>query len=140
MKILGHDKQVRLYAIDTMAYEGLKAMVSNGDMTKEQASIIPNAIQLDKNPGPDWRPDLRIVWRQRVLMTLTLLKEGWTIMLTDVDSLWMKHVDIVNGLPKNFDVIHAVAGGWPPTVNQLWGFTHSFQKTNCDYCDVAFKN
>ena len=62
------------------------------------------------------------IWRLRLITTYELLREGYSVFLTDVDSLWNYYVDL-DDLPNNFDAIHAVAGDYPEYINSYWGFS-----------------
>ena len=42
--------------------------------------------------------------------------------VSDVDTYWNYYFDL-NKLSKQFDVIHAYATVWPPSICKLWGFT-----------------
>ena len=52
------------------------------------------------------------VWRLRVLTLRELLIDGYSVFVSDVDSLWNKKIEL-NTLPGNFDIIYAVCHGLP---------------------------
>ena len=80
MKILGYADQVRLYAMDNLAYDSLNSMMENGTLGNNQAFVVRNAIFI--KPGSKYKPpDLNMIWKYRLETIYYLLLAGWTVML-----------------------------------------------------------
>ena len=94
MKFLGYSNLVRFYALDNLALRELQKDVESGLLQGSQVQFRQEyALKyLKKEPRSDfYKPDLRKIWKYRVQVTYQLLQLGHTVMLTDVDSLWMKY-------------------------------------------------
>ena len=61
------------------------------------------------------------IWSLRIQKVLELLEAGFNVFLTDVDSIWLKYMEL-SSLPDGVDVIHAKCPSWPKQVSEVWGF------------------
>lgn len=64
----------------------------------------------------------RGLWHVRLATIEKYLSQNYNVFITDVDSIWLNYLDL-NRLPKHFDAFHSIAGHWPPSVYEKWGFT-----------------
>ena len=120
-------KNIRIYVLDTVVYQEMQNEIKKGNMKPENAHL-PRSLQenfdmfeisedfvlrteFDENfkESTYYRQgNLAKVWKIRVQVTLHLLKQGYSILQLDVDSLWMRYVDF-DRLPMNFDIIFSIA-------------------------------
>ena len=122
MKTLNYDN-VRMYALDKLAYKKMLAEIDRGFMKPENV-YFPTAETIkikNKFKVKDRAGDLNKVWKMRVDVTRKLLKQGYSVLQSDIDSLWLKHVDL-DTLPLNFDIIQSTAEKFPDHIVRQWGF------------------
>ena len=110
MKVLGYENH-RIIAMDEKAFENLKRSGYNvlkavGDVSEEK----------DKGQR------LRKIWKMRIDTVYELLLKGYSVFITDVDSVWLKYINL-DSLPKNFDGYNAIATVHPRSAFKKWGFT-----------------
>ena len=131
MKILGYIKSIKIYALDDEAFKKLKEtnrisfrLPNNRtfQLSDHQIELVPDYSVHRPDQSWRWRPKTQKIWRTRIARTVFLLKNNYNVFLTDVDSLWNRYVDLEK-LPGEFDSFHALAGGFPDSIFQKWGFT-----------------
>ena len=64
---------------------------------------------------------VRSIWPIRFKTIYNYLKSGQNILVSDVDSIWVKYQDL-NSLPTQFDTFHGKGGTFPPKAHSAWGF------------------
>lgn len=107
-----------IVALDSKTYEILK--------NDEKYRVLPapeSGRYLDQPVlGEDYTGSmfLKTIWSIRFEKTRDLLREGYNVFLTDIDSIWMKYVSLES--LTNFDVSHAACGNWPQAAFDEWGF------------------
>jgi hypothetical protein len=128
MKTLGYTN-VRMYALDQLAYQEMLAEVALGNMKTENVHLPKDfgvemvEVAEHHNKSNLYRiGNLSKVWKIRVDVTIKLLKQGYSVFQSDIDSLWLKYIDL-DSLPLNFDILWSIAGKFPPAQKRKWGFT-----------------
>ena len=48
------------------------------------------------------------IWLIRLEVTLRLLEAGFSVIMSDVDSIWTRFVDLDDNWFENFDLIHSL--------------------------------
>ena len=65
--------------------------------------------------------DLGKLWVHRVEILLELMKQGYDVIHSDADAIWLKDpLPYLNALPQ--DMIFSQGTIWPPDVQEKWGF------------------
>ena len=135
MKKVGYEN-FRLFAIDNLAYEELKKDVENKKLKEHQIALSEGYAELDPESvvTDDSMPSINataeelakytfrgnhIIWKIRMVNTHNLLKQSYSVMLVDIDSIWNWYVDL-DKLPMNFDVIHSVCLKNPGNIVVIW--------------------
>ena len=62
------------------------------------------------------------LWGFRWIFILKLLNDGYNVLMSDIDSIWLNYLDL-NSIPEKFDVMHTIAGKVPLNAYMHWGFT-----------------
>ena len=62
------------------------------------------------------------LWGFRWVFILKLLNQGYNVLMSDIDAIWMNYLDL-NNIPDKFDVLHTIAGKVPTRAYMHWGFT-----------------
>ena len=85
---LGYGDRVKVYAVDNLARAGLLEILN-----EEQVYNIDGMYQFGEKLqyDADWQPKIGLIWSNRIKATYRLLHEGYTVMLTDIDSVWNKY-------------------------------------------------
>ena len=129
MKVLNYTKQLRMYALDTLVLEKMlsefpKENVFSPTDLGDDFKVINYKDNFNMEKRHMRKEHLHKIWKIRVDVTTELLKQGYSVLQSDIDSLWLKHVDL-EILPMNFDIIHSVGFGEnsiPHMVKNFWGF------------------
>ena len=135
MEKLGY-QNVRIYALEELALNELKALKSSGKIsyevfwhkTKHKVALHASQRRIFKNATDPAlfmkaNPRSRVtIWLIRLEVTLRLLEEGYPVVVSDVDSIWTKFVDLDNNWFENFDVIHSLGYRMPAWVLEKQGF------------------
>ena len=123
---LGYAKQIKIYALDDVVYKNLKLLTSSpdySDISSNQIEIVNDFFTVDKTKRT-WKPNTKKIWHIRIQKISSLLQEGKTVLITDVDSIWNKFVDLESVFPDtSFDSVHSICGNSPKRVKNAWGFT-----------------
>ena len=64
---------------------------------------------------------LKLIWKIRLFTLNSLLKEGYNVMISDVDSIWLSYRDL-NKLPHMFDTFHSYGTTFPSDTYSRWKF------------------
>lgn len=64
---------------------------------------------------------LKLIWKIRLMTLNSLLKEGYNVMISDVDSIWLNYRDL-NSLPPMFDTFHSYGTTFPSDTFKKWKF------------------
>lgn len=133
---------IRIYALDQHAYKLLisESELKNPYLSRNQIfetvgiELPDNYTQKTYEDGFESDEDKaqRIgnqhkIWKIRIDVVESLLLEGYSVLVSDVDAIWMKHIDL-DSFPMNFDSIFTVAGGMPTRLVREWGFTEISEK------------
>ena len=128
-------KNIRIYALDNFVY---KEMLSDSEIFNTSVFLPQEIIDLpanfefnkQKNGTTDncasnmnsCRTNaIKKVWKIRMEVTVELLKQGYSVLLSDIDCLWLKYID-VETLPMNFDIIYSIGVKRPRDALLKWGF------------------
>ena len=103
---LGYKTQV-IITVDEISYKNL---------TRE------GKYRCEKGAENVQRSGFKNIVRIKLLTIAKYLGKGQNVFVSDVDTYWNYYFDL-NKLSKQFDVIHAYATVWPPSIRKLWGFT-----------------
>ena len=136
-------QQVRMYALDQIVYQKMLTDIGP-DFTFSPKQESKNIKLLKIGPNyvykTEYDPKFKEkyyysvgsfknrakVWNIRVQTITSLLEQGYSVLSSDIDSLWLKYVnlDIFFGKRKfNFDIVHSIAGFKPREVVDEWGFS-----------------
>ena len=130
-------KNIRLYAMDDMVYQKMK--IDTKTPKNQSAFFEPEEVFMadfkikemgwhgraytqygdgtkqvyGKNSPTLYRVrELWKAWDVRIKVLYSLLKEGYSVIVSDIDSLWMEYLD-PDSFPANVDMVHTQAGPWP---------------------------
>ena len=59
------------------------------------------------------------IWQKRIDTILKFLQEGINVFVADVDSIWLKKVDL-SDLPINVDIFHGDGSPFPHDIYWKW--------------------
>ena len=103
---IGYENHV-IIALDDFSYKSLK---------------VEGKYRCEKGTGKLQGPGIRNVVKLRLATVAKYLEKGKNVFVSDVDTYWNYYFDL-NKLSPQYDVFHAFATIWPPTVLKKWGFT-----------------
>ena len=111
---LGYTEQDLVIACnDEASYMALQ----QDNITSIEACFIPN---------PDRKHMIRGFWRQLMMQRLKYTKEklqsGVSLLVTDIDNVFMRHVPLAELWEEPYDVMHAYATYYPAAVKAEMGF------------------
>ena len=134
MKELGY-KNLLIVALDEPAFLILESRVQLGELESNEIRLAHYTLEdafstetENKTGSNDWvmnkniRHKSKSIWKIRINMVKILLEEGWSVFVTDVDSIWMKYVDLEK-FPENIDAFFVKTASFPARARAAWGFT-----------------
>ncbi len=133
MEGLGY-QNVRIYALEKLAFQELKKLNLIYEVqyhnTEYEIGLKPRnkADILESYKDPERK--LRVkrgerykIWRIRLEVTKRILKEeNFSVIISDIDSIWTRFVDLENDYFNNFDVIHSLGYKMPEWILEKQGF------------------
>ena len=133
MEKLGY-RNVRIYALEKLAFKELKRLNLTYDVqyhnTEYEIGLKPRNKADISESYKDPERKLRVkkgdrykIWRIRLEVTKRILKdEGLSVVISDIDSIWTKYVDLEHDCFNGFDVIHSLGYKMPEWILQKQGF------------------
>lgn len=139
---LGYDN-ILIMAMDLETFDILKTQIGrkdiNGNFLKEKhirmspyslESFVEHEVGA-QNVSDLSNPEHRVfkrksIWKIRIRSIMFMLEEGYSLFLSDVDSVWLKYYDLNTYFPDNIDAFFIkVNNSFPGKARKEWNFVVS---------------
>ena len=114
LTFLGY-KTHHIIALDRRTYIAL-------NQTGRRAILGTSTIMDQRTPGQHSKR-LSQIWKTRLTVIIKLLKNGYNIMMSDTDSIWMNYRKIDSLMAPDSDILHTYGANFPQEVYNAWHFT-----------------